>query len=359
MESLRLVDRLDSLGNDRGDAAAFIFTIPALIHSASLEPAEATELERILRLRADRLEGREDLRGAASAAYSLGNFYRSRRQFRSAVRSYRRAIRLDPRYRERPYLWAELGGMLFGRGRFRDAATAYGRAVDLGADDGHINALHADSLMFAGEYEESRDRFATHAAANPETEGEWRLKLLLLDVITGELEISRQTRAEAEASALVEQAILQDDPNDTARLLDAALRADALSGFAWYNFGYVARQRGDDAWQWLSYLAAALLQPGDAEAWVNATALAIDLGVDASVILDIVASARFASGEAFKEQMVAFARQQPDSVDKEGLLATFNDFLEQCPLPRRDPLTLRLFGDDGTEVLEIARRIEE
>jgi tetratricopeptide (TPR) repeat protein len=358
-ESLRLVERLDAASDDRSDAAAFVFTLPALIHSASLDHAEGAELERILHLRVDRLEDRGDPRGAASAAYSLGNRYRSTKRFLPAVRSYRRAIRLDPRYRKRPYIWAELGGVLFGGGRFHDAAAAYGRAIQLGGDGQHLSALHADSLMFAGEYEAAQAAFAGHVERYPEGDAEWRLKLLLLGVITGELGIKRQTRAEAQAISLVEEAIAQDDPAEAARLLDAALQADAVSGFAWFNYGYVARQQGDNALQWLSYLSAAILQPGDVEAWVNAIALALDLGAEATIILDIVAFASRATGAELKEQIVAFVHQQPDGVDKEGLLTTFQEFLEALPPQREDPLTVRLFGDDGTEAIEIARRIEE
>jgi tetratricopeptide (TPR) repeat protein len=353
MDALTLAQRLDALGSDDGHAAAFIFITAALFRAPEMTEVEAAEFLRVFEARVARVKARGDSRRIANANYTLANFYRTRGRVREAIRHYRRAIQLDREYRDRGYFWGEIGGALFGRGRYPDAAAAYKRATDLGVPT-RVKALYADALAHAGQYREARAALQEYLEEDPDAAPYWYLKQGLLATIIEKI-ADRQKRAPEHAGAIVEKAIAIDDPRETARLLDDALAADALSAVAWFNYGYAARQLGDDT-QLTAYLAAAVLQTWDVEAWVNAIMLGSMHGVDQGFFSAIVAAAHQEAGDAVKRQLVTFLRQQPSEIDREAILRAYDETVAQVPPGRDDPLTVRFFGDDGrAEVIELSR----
>ncbi len=97
----------------------------------------------------ERLEGGNRKDSAASAHYNLANHLRAQRgpHGRAALKHYRLAARGDPIYRQRHYFWREVGGVLFGLGRFSDSARAYEKATRQEGES-ECTALRADALMF-------------------------------------------------------------------------------------------------------------------------------------------------------------------------------------------------------------------
>jgi tetratricopeptide (TPR) repeat protein len=357
LEGLSLAHRLDARDDARGSFAALLFTLPALFHSHALMPIEAEELERVLRQRAELIEEAQQEVLAGAARYSLGNYYRTHGAPRLAVREYRRALRLDPSYESRGYIWAEIGGALFGAEQFAASAGAYQRARELSPDITHYGALHGDALMFSGAYLDARDAFAgalEHADTPPE--GEWILKHWFTGLLVDGFGMSAQRRDTARAAELVEHAIATEIPENAAALLSGALQSDALSGLAWFNQGSVARNLGQDDLQWLSYLAAAILQPTDVESWVNAFMLGLTSDVDPTLTFATIAASHRAGGEDTKRQLIRFLRKQPPEVDGEAVLRIYEHVATTLPRDEESRLTLRLFGDDESEVLELARR---
>lgn len=356
LEGLSLAQRLDEHEDAQGYFAALIFTLPALFHSHGLMPTEAAELRRVLARRAELLEDRGYPELAAAARYSLGNYYRTHREPRLAVREYRDAMRLDASYANRAYIWAEIGGALFGAGRFRASAGAYSRARVLAPDDRFYVALHADAVMFTGAYDEARDGFGAALQAGGEPGGEWILKHWLLSFLVDGLGMVSQRRDSTTANENVERAVASEDDSVAAQFLDDAIASDALSSLAWFNSGFVARKLGQDQLQWTSYLAAAVLQPEDVESWVNALMLGVNQNVDPPLIWATIAAAHRFGGEDTKRQLVKFLREQSEDFDRDAIVALYDEVASVLPRDQDDPLTLRLFGDDETEIVELARR---
>jgi hypothetical protein len=153
-EGLRLAERL--LRSETLQWAQFLL-MPALMRGGgSLSASEREDLRRLMKLVIERFEALGQKEQAATAHYNLANHLRAQRgpHDRAALRHYRLALKGDPVYRQRHYFWREVGGVLFGLGRFGFSSRAYERAVRLGAAKDCV-ALHADALMFAGRYGEA------------------------------------------------------------------------------------------------------------------------------------------------------------------------------------------------------------
>jgi tetratricopeptide (TPR) repeat protein len=86
--------------------------------------------------------------GKASLSYTLGNFFRSKGSYPSAVREYNAARKADPTYRERSYFQKELGGIFFMSQRYRCASKAYEKLVAI-EDTPGARFLYGDALLYS------------------------------------------------------------------------------------------------------------------------------------------------------------------------------------------------------------------
>ena len=132
---------------------------------------------------------------------TLANHLRAQRgpHGRAALKHHRLAAKGDPIYRQRHYFWREVGGVLFGLGRFSYSARAYEKATRQEGES-ECTALRADALMFAGRYSEAHELFRTYVDANSEVDdAEWHLKSLALAEIIKFLDIEKQARNHFEA----------------------------------------------------------------------------------------------------------------------------------------------------------------
>ncbi len=168
--------------DDTSAYSARVFLLPLLARHSQM-PATAQDLcVRVLRKGSEQLESRSDKSGAASLEYTCGNYLRSLGRLREALSTYRRAAQLDPEYEKREYYWRELGGILFMGQRYRAAVTVYARALTI-KDQRFTKLLHADALMFAGEYKRAEEEFAQLLETPIDTEDfEWALKRLALSL---------------------------------------------------------------------------------------------------------------------------------------------------------------------------------
>lgn len=355
-EGLRLARELDDPADPHRRAASLMMTLPAGAHGSSLDEDEVALYRTTLEERIARREATGAVVEAGREHYNLANLLRTRREPNESCRHYELALECDPAYAGRAHYWFEYGGVLWGAGRFIDAAQAYGRAVELGSQPLAL-ALQADCLMYAGQYAEARELLRRF---NGEHRGEgeaYRLKGRVLDTIIDRLGIISQDRNPTGASEAAE------DPTDAhhfATVLDSQFSQDALWGPAWFNLGVLDREVGEREAELTDYIAAGLFpMPGggpDLEAWKNSMLLSIGLGAD-DVLEDVLNTARGWAGPNFPTYLVDFARSQGPDFGRESFLAKVD---EVWATPEEEPaFTVRFLDEDGTiDTVELGAHAE-
>jgi tetratricopeptide (TPR) repeat protein len=342
-EALAISEALDVRDDDDDAAtASMLFTLPAMqgqLNDSEYQAVERTLVARVARRATDNREVE-----AARCSYNLGNFYRANRQSASALAAYDDAARGDPGYLDRSYFWHERGGVLFGSERYTEAAEAYAHASALGGDP-LAAALEADALMFSGQYEAARDRFVAYNATNSQGGEEWRLKELFLGVLVDDLGIGRQRRDAERVETLGSAFDYAQAPAQIAKKLRCALDTDALSGWAWFNLGRAHLDLNRHDLAFIDYLATALCQPGDAEAWVNAFVLSLDHRLDRAE--DILAAAARLVGGPFRTQLLTWVREQPETFPKDDFLRRVDEAMEEHAEDPQEGFTLRFLHSDG------------
>jgi len=325
--------------------AAQLFMIAACIQSDTFSPGERQYLREVMRKRIQRAEEAGDWLDAAVAHYNLGRHLLRPGQERIALRHYRKAVEYDPAYLGRGYFCRELAGILFESGRYRLAAEWYARSISL-SEGGGSGALHADALMFAGRYRDAQEAFDAYLASAQEPESEWRLKAWALRGIRRHVKCEEQERRTIAARELASR-MSTDSPEESIHRLEEALRKDALCGLAWFNLGVLHSQarRRDDAF--LAFLVASLSQRNDVEAWANAMALGIFSEEYRPLVPDIIKTAYSLNGERFSEQLVRFAKEQPDGFPATDFVNAIGGILTELT-PKRRRFDLRLLGEGSS-----------
>lgn len=247
------------------------------IHGLGLSSGDA---DRGIALFRRSLESDAHGQNAASQAalnYSIGNVFRGAGRFGEAVTHYNRALKLRPAYAEAAYFWAELGGCLYLRRKFRPAARAYERALAL-APSSRLARLAADALLGAGELARAAELFET-GSVEPEvvTPGEAELKAELCRRLADEhgAMIDRPTRL---LPPMWTQAEADGD-------WEAILSVDPLDPLANFNAGKNLADRGEAEDAFWRFLTVAVMQSGDAEAWCNAISCSLTLD---PIVLSVV-----------------------------------------------------------------------
>ena len=344
-EGIRLAERL--LQPEALQWAQFLL-VPALMRGgASLSSSEREYLGHLMKLLIERFEVLGAVAQAATAHYNLANHLRAQRgqHDRAALRHYRLASKCDPVYRQRDYFWREVGGVLFGLGRFGFSSRAYEKAVRLGAAK-DCNALRADALMSAGKYSEAQQIWAEYLADDSGADVEWRLKSFVLRGIQKTLGIEAQQRRPLEALRTLTK-LSQLGPEEVEVALDKALRLDALCALAWFNFGVKSNLKGmrDDAL--LAFLIAGLIGRNDTEAWTNGLLLSLQSPEYSSLVAAIALVAYKINGERFLAAVQARAQQQSPEFPVEQFVNTIWQIVSSVERPE-EGFELRLLGGDST-----------
>ncbi len=283
----------------------------------------------------------------ASAQYTLGNYLRID-QPRMATRLYRQAAENDLGYCKRAYFWRELGGIMFENRRWRMAAKLYGLAIDHGAPK-EVIALQADALMFSGCYGHAKKAFETYIDAVPEPASEWLLKTLMLGGLQNVVGAEQQSRDPRGAAQSCAEFLVDHDVGK----LEDALRQDALCSTAWFNLGVYLGERNED--QVIAFLAAALICPGDSEAWVNCLILAVQEEYQ-PVWPHIAKTAYWFVGEQLLPKTLIAAQKTSTDFPANDLVNVLNEFISQNP-NEPQPFEARVLGKGGEfEILQLHRK---
>ena len=323
--------------DDRSTGSAQVFLLPLLARRSQM-PAVVQDLGvRVLGECSEKAESKGDKSGAAALEYNRGNLLRSMSRFREALRAYRRAAQLDPEYEKREYYWREVGGILFLGQRYRAAVTAYSRALTL-EEHRLTKLLHADALMFSGEYKRAEEEFAQLLEAPIDTDDfEWELKRMALTWIRQEVGIDSQRRGRARYPEEFPNGLQASEIVESCR---AALKTDTLDGLAWFNLGASFQQSGRQQEAAMSFLIAALACPGDLDAWCNVIAYGMNENHLVLVCLSACTAYRF-NGEEFLRDL---GKRVPNRQDE------FVNLMSEMVVEMKkteESMTLRTHGGSG------------
>ncbi|MBS1715868.1 MAG: DUF4365 domain-containing protein [Armatimonadetes bacterium] len=307
------------------------FLIAGLDGPEAMEPALA-----LVRSIGARIEHSLGSKFASTLEYSVGNRIRAEHP-ELALECYLLAAQLDPSYKERAYWHSELGGILFLLGEFVAAARAYLQAQVIQEEPADFGKC-ADALLFAGFYDDAKG-FFLRAGPIPE----WRLKVLLLDMIAAE-----------------------GFPSTQRRHLDAEYRWPALKGDEQARVGIIRKCMAQDAlspraWVWLSehtagrppnhqadcLTAAAVSSMYDPVLWCRALVVTIDaLGLDSERTADLIACACFLNRSAMLDTALAMKRDGVPMDDE--VLRRLSEELAGLDGPDEAPILIRQVHEDGT-----------
>jgi tetratricopeptide (TPR) repeat protein len=341
-DALNLVRQL--LANTPRPHLAQWFLIVIRLYTKSLSASEVKELRELMQLLIDKAEESGNKHLVSAMHYNSGNHLRGQGwpHQKDAFKEYRLAAKWDPGYRKRPYFWKEIGGVLHGLSRFRSAATAYQRAIELGGDVS-CYALRADSLMYSGRFRESLGAFRVYVERESEPRAEWLLKLFALEHIVEKLGIENQKR---DSAVGMDISRLSDSADEKRRdQLEATVRADALCSFAWFNLGaiYGAGDRSEDAL--VAYLIAAVSTPQDSEAWCRAFGYAF-IARQTGLLLGIAQTAYQYNGQDFLRKLEILVAQQSPNFPRTELLNIVGEAVKGVDRLNR-MMEVREIGLDG------------
>lgn len=275
--------------------------------------------------------------------YSLGNLLRSLGEFRDAFHYYWKAKKLVPQYLARDYYYREIAGVLYNLDRFELSAKLYLQAYELGKDPKAI-ALHADALMYNGQYREALgkfDDFLSICSKDDFSVSEWMLKRCCLDYMVNGCSISNQIRQPQLAEKLAS------DGKPNMESLEKIIEADALCGLAWFNIGCLSK----DEYYWnhaaLSYLICGLLQPHDIEAWIDTFFCSLNAKLPSEHLLLVVSHAYKINRDTFLTELYQclYASLEPESASTiSGMIETVVNEV-RIKLKHQEPFIVRYDGE--------------
>lgn len=326
-EALQVAEELLERDEETATIAAQLFTIPTLHLGQHQTSDERNAYEAYLERRIASAQNSGDAPTEGTAQYNLANHLRTSGRHREAIAHYRLARKCDPSYGNRDYFCREVGSSLFVSGRYVLAGAFFERALELG-DRGPTRGLLGEAKMFAGHLRDARELFEQVLADFPPGESSWRLKVDLLralEALVGPV----HTRDPGAAAALAEPNGASSDEFEPR--LNEALQRDALCAVAWFNLGVLKIEQDQREEAAEAFLAAAILEPWDAEAWCNFVALSIALGLDSDRLAYALTAAYESNGPALMSQFAEWARGQPPEVDADEILAALDAAVAALP----------------------------
>jgi tetratricopeptide (TPR) repeat protein len=278
-----------------------------------------------------------------------------RRQVRdldAAVDAFREAAQLDAAYLERAYYHRDFAAALFNNNEFDNAAEHYERAIGLGSEDLTV-ALHADALLFSGEYEASLQGFDDYLRSTPgDEDAPWRLKTRVLRHIV-EIVGPRQDRDPEGAAKPLASWDFENGPDlsieEAWQRCSEAVSLDACCGEAWFRLGLLAipSSASSPSAGGMHSLAGAVLRGGGEAAWTNAL-LCVEPGDD-DLVADLCEVAYHSCGDSFVQKATASVKGAEHLQGKRGdILKALDEAVVRVDAARlRRGFTMRFRRDDG------------
>lgn len=348
-DAIRLADALDESGVEDLRFAAFVLLGALLGSRRQLQPMEQQLALDSAKRRVDRRRASSDANGVAAESYNLAMLFKRARNASEAVHWFREAAKNDPTYLDRAYYHSDLAGALFEFGVYGEAVHHYRIAVDTG-DRASDQALLADSLLYAGRYEEARAEFAAYVAeASGHDAAEWRLKAqtvqLLIDTVG-----PQQERDPEAADELLGTWSFESNPGPSIeeawRSCQEAIALDACCGEAWFRLAFFTIGQADSALAGGPYSrAAAVLSRYAPGMWRNALLCTDPL--DARTIGDIFSAGYHLSGPSFIEDTIEAIDGAPHLEEHRARLIDLLDEAVAAHQQTGSERVMRIPGADG------------
>jgi hypothetical protein len=351
-ETLRIARSLDSSGEPGRREASFLFLLAARWHVESWSDEEFTEYRGLMEERISRRQDGGHAKPAARESYNLANVLRGRRIPADALAAYDRAALLEPAYADRPYFHEERAGVLFGSGRFDEAAQTYGLAHEMDPQP-KLVGLRADALMFAGRYADALAAFRDFNASGKD-EAEWRIKERFMSIVVEQIGIDSQERDHDAAMQAVDLDYERMTAVELAIALERVPHLDALFGLAYFNLGRAHLDSGNEAAALVDYLGAAACERFDAEAWMNVMVQAMNLE-DYELASDAVVCGATIVGESFRRELVRWSQKTNPGGFGEAMLRIVDQVFEAVSRGERGGMLLR-FLDDADQIEQVVLR---
>lgn len=324
-----------------------MLSIPAIMYASvvgvsRLQEELAAFWEKSLNEVYNRCEDQE----VGAYVYSLGNLLRCLGRSKEAFHLYWKAKKLVPQYLARDYYYREIAGVLFHLYRFELSAKLYLKAFEIGKDPQAI-ALHADALMYNGQYREALgkfDDFLSVCSKDDFSVSEWMLKRCCLDYMVNGCSISNQIRKPQLAEKLAS------DGKPNMESLDKAIESDALCGLAWFNLGCLLKDESNWNHAAMSYLICGLLQPHDIEAWVDAVLCTFNSKLSSLHLSHVITQAYKVNTEPFLSELYRCVYSQHGK-DKADVFAKSIEMIVneiRANLNEKESVLIRLYnGNDS------------
>ena len=321
-----------------------MLSIPAVMYASvvgdsRLQEELAAFWEKTLNEVYNRCEDQE----VGAYVYSLGNLLRGLGRSKEAFHLYWKAKKLVPQYLARDYFYREIAGVLFHLDRFELSAKLYLKAFEIGKDPQAI-ALHADALMYNGQYREALGKFDDYlsvCAKDDFSVSEWILKRCCLDYMVNGCSISNQIRKPQLAEKLAS------DGKPNMESLDKAIEADALCGLAWFNLGCLFKDESYWNHAAMCYLICGLLQPHDIETWIDTFFCSLNAKLPSDHLLIVVSHAYKINRDTFLTELYQclYASLEPESASTiSGLIETVVNEV-RIRLKHQEPFIVRYDGE--------------
>jgi len=294
-------------------------------------------------------------KAASSHFYSLGNLLRKspNTSDKKVFSYYRKAAKLDPTYLNRDYFWGEMAGVLFHLSKYSWAANFYKMSLSL-KEQADIIALYADSLLFAGRYQESLDAFKDYLKKEEKPHAEWVMKLHMLEVLIETFGLKVQKRNPEEAAKIADI-----DPSKATASKESAKKAvetikdamikDMLCAPAWYNLAHLHYFLEEFEDSFFSFSVSCLLAPGNVDAWIPC--IFCGAQIRAPQLGSMVFLAYEKNGEKLINTLTERLRSLPEPMDQETVQVVKELFAEvrkhHDQHKREEPRLIRLLNGEG------------
>ncbi len=276
------------------------------------------------------------------ANYNLANHYNSRSKFSEAIHHFNLARKLAPDYLNQAYFNAEIASVFFQCQRYKCASAFYSKSLSIEENIREL-VLYADSLMFAGDYENAKKKFDEYLEKAKKPNEEFVLKSMVLELLLKKYNIKKQNRRLQEANNFADIANIKS--NDINKRLEKALEFDLLSSSAWYNLGIMHSENNEFYQATMCFTISALVNTGDIEAWKNATISSLNSKSGISILPLIILTAYFFNGEEYLEELYSHIELQGNSEYLNKLAKIIDELLPREPLKEKP--TIRIFDGKG------------
>lgn len=198
----------------------------------------------------------------AAGIYNAANILASL-QVPEALDLYDEAAAADASYLERGYWWREKGAVHWHLRQVAEAEICYERALEFG--EVQARPLLADLMMRTGRYLRAQELFGASVISEGLEDSQWRLTLIVLDYLVGDLGYSFRERDSLDIPHFG-PGVDEDAASLEVRAQDV-IREDPLNGFAHSCIAGVQELRGESATQ--AHLVAAVTINVDQLMWLN------------------------------------------------------------------------------------------